>query len=201
VIHQHIDPAFMPTHALDFGCGVGRLVIPLAKICSSVTGIDISEAMLAEARNNCQEQKISNVNLVKGDDSLSGVPGTFDFIHSFIVFQHIPQQRGEAIFRRLVGMLQENGIGVVHFTYAQKSAWHSGALVWLYEHIPLLLGVRNLLKGRAFGEPMMQMNEYNLNRIFEFLQDAGCHHALIRFTDHGVRGIVVFFQQKRLGIL
>jgi hypothetical protein len=58
-----------------------------------------------------------------------------------------------------------------------------------------------LLKGRAFGEPMMQMNEYNLNRIFEFLQDAGCHHALIRFTDHGVRGIVVFFQQKRLGIL
>ena len=31
VIHTHLAPAFRPVRALDFGCGVGRLVMPLAE--------------------------------------------------------------------------------------------------------------------------------------------------------------------------
>jgi 2-polyprenyl-3-methyl-5-hydroxy-6-metoxy-1,4-benzoquinol methylase len=34
---------------LDFGCGTGRLLIPLAHRFQNVTGIDISPGMLAEA--------------------------------------------------------------------------------------------------------------------------------------------------------
>jgi 2-polyprenyl-3-methyl-5-hydroxy-6-metoxy-1,4-benzoquinol methylase len=83
--------------ALDFGCGVGRLVIPLAGIFKHVTCVDISSAMLEVAKQNCAERGIDNVNFVRSDDNLSRVAGKFDFIHSYLVLQHIPIRRGEKI--------------------------------------------------------------------------------------------------------
>ena len=68
-IHKHLDPGFQPINALDFGCGVGRLVIPLAKISTSAVGIDVSESMLAEARKNCELNSVHNIDLVKSDDA------------------------------------------------------------------------------------------------------------------------------------
>src|SRR5262249_5509640 len=56
VARNHLDPTFRPARALDFGCGVGRLAIPLARVCESVIGVDVSDAMLTEARKNSQEQ-------------------------------------------------------------------------------------------------------------------------------------------------
>ena len=87
---MHIDPSFSINHALEFGCGVGRLVIPLAKIAKRVTGIDVSESMINEAKRNCESRKINNVFLTKTDDSLSLLANNYDFMLSFIVFQHIP---------------------------------------------------------------------------------------------------------------
>lgn len=49
-IRSYIDKDFTPKKALDFGCGVGRLVIPLSKIANEVTGVDISASMLNEAQ-------------------------------------------------------------------------------------------------------------------------------------------------------
>ena len=37
---------FEPKSALDFGCGVGRLLIPLARECGHAFGVDVSEPML-----------------------------------------------------------------------------------------------------------------------------------------------------------
>src|SRR3954470_15843781 len=46
--------------ALDFGCGVGRLLLPLSEKFSHVSGIDISPAMLELARKNLStKQNIS----------------------------------------------------------------------------------------------------------------------------------------------
>ena len=39
---RQIDKSFSPEMALDFGCGVGRLTIPLAKIAGHVVGVDVS---------------------------------------------------------------------------------------------------------------------------------------------------------------
>ena len=73
--------------ALDFGCGVGRLVLPLAAELGfeSATGVDISPSMLAEARKNADRAGLKNIEFVVSDDGLSRLQGTFDFIHSFIV--------------------------------------------------------------------------------------------------------------------
>src|SRR5450755_1479730 len=89
---------------LDFGCGVGRLVLPLATDAgfSEVVGIDISPSMLAEAARNASLAQVNNVRFVLGDDRLSQLEGTFDFIHSCIVLQHIPIRRGLEIIGGLL---------------------------------------------------------------------------------------------------
>jgi SAM-dependent methyltransferase len=51
---------------LDIGCGTGRHSIELAKRGYDVTGIDLSESMLAKARLNATDQNVK-VNFMLGD--------------------------------------------------------------------------------------------------------------------------------------
>src|SRR5580700_9118948 len=43
---KELRPDFQPIRALDFGCGVGRLALPLARRCQEVVGVDVSDSML-----------------------------------------------------------------------------------------------------------------------------------------------------------
>src|SRR5262249_37962087 len=192
---------------LDFGCGVGRLTIPLARVCQSVVGVDVSDGMLAQARKNSEEQGVTNVTYVRADDSLSAVTGDFDLLNSLIVFQHIPPRRGEAILKVMLRRLREGGVGILQFTYgfASGTPWSRKALVRAYHAVPLLWGVRNLLKRQPFLEPLMQMNEYDPGHILRILQEGGCHLVHARFTEtnsfgHPFYGVILFFQKKRLEV-
>jgi tRNA/tmRNA/rRNA uracil-C5-methylase (TrmA/RlmC/RlmD family) len=69
--------------AVDFGCGVGRLLIPLAHHFQRVIGVDISQDMLLEARKNCARVAVTNTEFVLSDDPLSRVLKTFS---SYILF-------------------------------------------------------------------------------------------------------------------
>jgi tRNA/tmRNA/rRNA uracil-C5-methylase (TrmA/RlmC/RlmD family) len=51
-IRQYVAPDFNPRLAMDFGCSVGRVAIPLATGCQSVLGLDVSRDALAEAEKN-----------------------------------------------------------------------------------------------------------------------------------------------------
>jgi len=82
MVRDHVDASFCPRSALDFGCGVGRLVVPLARQSATVLGVDISDSMLEEARLNCEAYGISNAYFAKADDNLSLVSKKFDLIHS-----------------------------------------------------------------------------------------------------------------------
>lgn len=107
VIHSCIVPDFQPQRALDFGSGVGRLVVPLAIRSNQVVGVDVSDSMLKEAQQVVRERGLTNVQFVKGDDALSAVTGSFDLLNSYIVLQHIPTERGIKILRRLVTLVRE----------------------------------------------------------------------------------------------
>lgn len=63
----------------------------MASICRSIVAADVSEFMIEEARENCRINGITNVEFAVSDDQLSRISGTFDFINSFLVFQHIPR--------------------------------------------------------------------------------------------------------------
>jgi len=93
-IRDKFDPHYSPKQVLDFGCGVGRLLIPFAKASSFAVGVDVAPSMLNEARRNCDKYGIANIDLVIADEKLGSVKDRFDLIHSCLVFQHIKFNRG-----------------------------------------------------------------------------------------------------------
>jgi 2-polyprenyl-3-methyl-5-hydroxy-6-metoxy-1,4-benzoquinol methylase len=203
MVHRWFGESLQPTRALDFGCGVGRLALALARRSGSVVGVDISESMLAVAARNASERGLGNVTFVQGDDTLSRVSGQFDFIHSFIVFQHIPQKRGTAIFEKLVELLQREGVGVLHVTYSYSRSASIGRRIVkaARQYIPFVAGIFNLRKGKPFGLPQMEMNEYDLNRLLQILQDSGCHDVHLRFSEtslhrHPFYGVSFYFRKR-----
>ena len=194
-VRQRIDPNFTLKRALDFGCGVGRLVIPLAKIAEEVTGVDVSDSMLNEAKKNCETRSIKNAVFSKSDDSLSFLDGKYNFIHSFIVFQHIPVKRGERIFENLISRLDNEGVCVVHFTYVPE--YNSTKIFsFIKRFVPLSGNFMNLIKGRKFFAPQMQMNAYELNQLLLTIHNTNVRSCYAEFTNHGgMRGIVLYFQK------
>lgn len=193
-IRERLVPDYSPTRALDFGCGVGRLVIPLSEAAESVIGADVSPAMLREARKNCEARRITNVELVKSDDDLSSISGTFDLVHSVLVFQHIPVKRGERIFRNLIGKTRSGGVCVVHFTYAMNFA---RGLKWLVgTYVPFAANAINLVKGRSLSAPRMEMNRYDVNRLLAAMQTAGIGQFHAELIDQGGVAAVAFYFRK-----
>lgn len=195
-IKGHVNPSFKPKRAMDFGCGVGRLTIPIARRTKEVVGLDISSAMLTEARQNAADAGIRHITFVKSDDSLSKAPGTFDFINSFIVFQHMPVERGESILRFMIEKLNKGGVAALQFTYSSNKTRVFRLFNWLRLHVPLAQQCINLLRRRPMSQPAMQMNSYNLNRLFQILQNQGIRTAHTTFTDdYGYCGVVLIFQK------
>ena len=184
-VRRRLDANFAPRSVLDFGCGVGRVLLPLAERCERAVGVDVSETMLAEAREHCRRRGLSNVHLVRSDgDDLTSL-GTFDLVHSFIVFQHIPVRRGEAIARRLVSMLNPGGVGVLHFAYADKPE------PWTLRRV---IG-RMITPALRLVVPILEMHPYDLNRLSVILQDRGIGRLHVELTDHDYYGALLFFQR------
>ena len=195
-IDKFITPNFKPARALDFGCGVGRLVIPLSRRSGEVVGVDVSDAMLAEARRNAERAGVSNARFVAGDDALSRVTGKFSLVHSYIVLQHIPVARGERITKRLVDLLSPEGVGALHYTYATGLSPKSRTLLWARMKVPFANPVLNMMLGRKPSAPVMQLNNYSMDRILGILQDAGCTDVHGMLTDHqGNRGVMLLFRK------
>lgn len=60
----------------------------------------------------------------------------------------------------------------------------------------LTRGLWNLLRGKAFGTPFMQMNNYDLEKVFKKLMSHNLKQVLLEFTDHsGHLGVCVYFQK------
>jgi SAM-dependent methyltransferase len=198
-IRAHIDADFSPRSALDFGCGVGRIAIPLARRVAKVVAADVSGAMLSEAARNCAEQNVGSVQLIRSNDTLATVPENLEFIHSFIVFQHIPTIRGLAILQHMLHLLADGGAGALHFIFARHASKHRVFLQRMRGLVPLANGFYNLICGRAFSHPIMEMNLYEINGILDVLYQNGCHDVHIRFSDHdGFIGAMLYFKKRAL---
>jgi SAM-dependent methyltransferase len=96
--------------ALDFGCGVGRLSRALAEHFENVVGVDISSAMLAEARRLNAGRAIEFVLNIRPDLSVLA-DASFDFVLSLLVLQHMEPRYGEAYIREFCRLLSPHGVG------------------------------------------------------------------------------------------
>ena len=176
-----------PADALDFGCGVGRMTLALAKRAERVVGVDIAPQMLALARQNAAEAGITNVVFVEE------IPDQrFDFIVSLIVFQHVPVARGMQLLRSLLERLRPGGVAALHFTLAREGGRVRRALRPIRANVPLIHWIASRLEGNPLALPYMQMNEYDLAAILLELDRAGCEEPKLEPTNHGgVEGVIV----------
>jgi len=194
-IQIHYDKKFVIKTALDFGCGVGRMVIPLSRKAEHVIGIDVSEFMIKESIKNCKEQSINNAEFIIFKDDSSILNNKFNFLHSFIVFQHIYPKRGLKIFSKLIKNLEKKGVGVVHFTYSRDN-YVKYIIHFLKNKIPLLSNVINLIKKRNFYYPQMEMFIYDLNKISIILKKNNIEEFYREHTNHGgVQGVNIYFKK------
>ena len=198
-IRRWIAPDFAPRNAVDFGCGVGRLTIPIARIAGRVTGIDISQAMLDEARRNCAASGCDNASFVLSEEyfarpELDAEP--LDFVHAYIVFQHMPVHAGMWVADALIRRLASGGVGALHFTYARRASRLRRVVNRLRRVVPGVNGLVNLVQRRPFSEPLIPMNAYDLGALHTLLADRGCTHVHARFIDHGGHlGAMLLFEK------
>ncbi len=199
-VRERLGISLQPERALDFGCGVGRVTIPLAARARSVVAVDTSDTMLHEAAGHCARRGVTNVEFVLADARLTALRGTFDFVHSYIVFQHIPWREGRPILARLIALLREGGVAALHVIYAERTGRAVRALEWAQRSVPLAHEVMNLLRGRSPRTPLIEMNCYALTMVLGLLQAEACDACHLQFTRHGAYdGVLLFFQKGRSG--
>lgn len=74
---------------LEIGCGIGRLMKPLASFFKDVSGIDISERMLDEAKSYMAGVPNYKTHYVGHDGNFPVDDASMHLVYSIIVFQHI----------------------------------------------------------------------------------------------------------------
>lgn len=186
--------------SLDFGCGVGRFLIPLAGVSSDCFGVDVSDAMRNEAAVNCARFGRANIDLAKTLEELPRDAHGFSFIHSYIVLQHIDTQRGMRIIASLMELLAKNGTAALHMTFAKQKYAYNLGMQPLHRRAfsdagRRLSKLRRMISG---GEPQMAMNPYNLNRVLFLFQRMGVETGGFRLTNHvGNLGVMFYVRRAR----
>ncbi|MFN2500770.1 MAG: class I SAM-dependent methyltransferase [Pyrinomonadaceae bacterium] len=177
-----------PRRALDYGCGVGRILLPMAGKCGTVTGIDISDAMLAETGRNLNAQRIENVRLSNVDEFMMADHERFDLIHSYIVLQHMHPNEGDKITEKMLGRLEPGGVGMLHFTFKAPLSFRT-LRAKIYRDVP---GLHRLLRG---SDRLIPLYGYDRDHVVELLGSNGCTDIFMKPTDHGMQGAMIFFRK------
>ena len=194
---RSIRPGFSPVRTLDFGCGVGRLALALASVSQQVVGVDVSDTMVRRAERHAAQRQVANAEFMTASAFWNGSPApSFDFIHSYIVFQHIPPREGLELMKSLLRLLMPGGIGALHFTIG-RGGWARSTINRARRWLPPLNWTANLLKGRSLREPLIPMFVYDIHRVLTVLDGDGATDIRIDLTRHGgFLGAMVIFQTK-----
>jgi len=107
--------------ACDVGCGYGRLTMVLAEVAKQVVGFERESTFVAEARRLLPQIEFHQI------EALSNLPassGSFDFVMTFTVLQHL----GDAEARQVAAELKRLGQGgCVLLTEETDAAFMDGA--------------------------------------------------------------------------
>ena len=179
-LHNHVTPSVQMNEAMDFGCGVGRIVLPLAHRFGKVTGVDISEAYRSEARGNCKRRGIANVQFLETLAPLVEAGARFDLVHSSIVFNHIPWGRGKTFIGQMFELLRPRGAMAVQIMLSRRVTAFRRAGSWLRRNFLPFNWLINIARGRRIFEPLIQGHEYSLEKLLPLLKAGGARGFYIR---------------------
>jgi SAM-dependent methyltransferase len=193
---EPLAPIFTPRSVLEYGCGAGRLAIPLARRPGAVTAVDRSPTMLDVARREARRQGVTVA--FETPAELAAGHKTFDLVFCYLVFQRMPQDEGLALLRELITCIDRAGIGVFHFPYRTEASGPVRALRAIRDRMPAANALANRLRGKPPDEPFMPCHTYDLEAIFAALEAASVARTSALIDHHGDPAQAIVFVRAAL---
>ncbi|MBU2491459.1 MAG: class I SAM-dependent methyltransferase [Bacteroidetes bacterium] len=119
-------------NVLELGCGTGRVLVPLAKYCKKIVGIDYSQEMLEICKEKIKNEGLTNATTIQGDISNLNLGELFDLVIApYRVLQALETENEvQAFFETISLHLKSSGRGILNIFKPKKSAeelrssWH-----------------------------------------------------------------------------
>jgi ubiquinone/menaquinone biosynthesis C-methylase UbiE len=173
-------------HALDFGCGVGRLTRALGTRFDSVLGVDISAGMIEQAERYNDAYPACAFRLNTDTDLRQLDSASFDFVYSNIVLQHLPSVVEIAGYLdELIRVTQPDGLTVfglanrVPFPYSLQGRRRVYALL-------RRLGVSESWMLRRTSLTPMRMTWMPHRDVLRVLEEGGAKLLAVEATAEGL---------------
>ena len=167
---------------LEIGCGAGRMTRQLAKDFHSVTALDVSEWMLAYARERVRNPEVTFL-LSKGP-KLPQDDGSIDAVFSTHVFQHFDAiDDASAYFREIARVLRRDGSLLIHLPLYRWPGYRRifGVLFRLPRAAGALRAAwERMLIARGIWRPLMRHLPYDIDWVVTTLDDLGFTGVEIR---------------------
>jgi len=156
------------TRALDFGCGAGRLTQALASHFDEVVGIDIAPSMIELAWLHDRAGRCRFV--LNETDSLPSIAsGTFDFVYSNIVLQHMEPRFTRRYLAEFLRVLRPGGLLVFQLPAELVPVARRGFKALLPE--PLIAAARRLRLSLLL--PRMEVHALPRDEVVALVTSAG----------------------------
>jgi SAM-dependent methyltransferase len=172
------DPYLADTDSVtEIGCGVGRLLIPMAQHFRRATGVDVAPTMLELLRKYSQTQDVEIEGFLPEEawDARKS-----DLIYSKIVFRHIAERSVlKSYVARIADALAPTGVAVLDFDTRPKTISYR-----LRNQVPDLLLPRAWRSGargtrRSSATLRQWFAECGLDVIEERAPESGAHEFIL----------------------
>jgi len=165
-----LEPAGLP-RLMEFGCGVGRATLALARDFAGVTACDISPAHLALARRAAAARGVSNIAFARTSAARPMPGGHWNLWYSRLVLQHNPPPIIAWLLRVAFRRLAPGGIAIF-----QVPTHCVGYRFRIADYLA------------REGEPGMEMHLLPQAAIFALAAEAGLRVLEVREDTHLVSG-------------
>lgn len=179
-VMEPVVDRFSPVTVLEYGCGVGRLSLALARYAGTVTAVDRASAVLEEARALCAERGIGNVEFALTDEALA-TRRQFDLVVCFEPLQRLRPADGLALMTSLIARISPGGIGLFHLPYDDGVPLAIRALRAVRERVPGVNRLLNRVRGAAADDPFVPTHVYPLDQTLKLLRSTsmGAAHVVL----------------------
>lgn len=186
LVETHLsDRAFSPAgkSMLELGCGAGRMSRSFARRFRKVLAFDISSEMLARAK--MLQGESDNIQWILGNGvDLKQIPeNSVDFVFSYLVLQHLPQ---ESLVRRYIAemfrvlslggicLFQFNGTSQGNMNWKGRTAWKLMDFLWT---LGLQRGAKSAASAFGLDPEMAGKNWHGValkaERIIDAVRESG----------------------------
>lgn len=183
---------------VEIGCGAGRMTMPLAQTFQHVTAVDVSEDMIAYARQHVSAANavfvvVNGTSLPRPDLSTTGVFSTH-------VFQHFDSlEYADLYFAEIARILKPDGTLMIHmpvFEWHPRTTWLTRLTFQISEAIyELKITLNRLLIRMGAPRQVMKIVVYPMSRLGRTLSNLGFTdiqaRVLITEGDHALHPFVM----------